>query len=68
MPRQKSATQIAIAGLYLLRQIINQEDGQDLVEYALVIAMVSLLAIAVLANGINGGMMTLSTRLNGAVA
>lgn len=52
-------------------QISKEENGQDLVEYALVIAVVCLGIISgmnTLADGINTAMGTLSTRLSGAVA
>jgi pilus assembly protein Flp/PilA len=52
-------------------QILEEENGQDLVEYALVIAVVCLGIISsmnTLANGINNAMTTLATKLNAAVA
>jgi len=55
----------------VLRQALKDENGQDLVEYALVIAVVCLGIISgmnTLANGINTAMTTLSTRLNTAMA
>ena len=55
----------------MLGQEIKKEDGQDLVEYALVIAVVCLGIIAgmnTLARGINTAMSSLSTRINSAVA
>jgi pilus assembly protein Flp/PilA len=50
---------------------VKEENGQDLVEYALVIAVVCLGIISsmnTLANGINTAMTTLSSNLNAAVA
>jgi pilus assembly protein Flp/PilA len=55
----------------MLVQALKDENGQDLVEYALVIAVVCLGIISgmgTLANGINDAMSTLGTRLNAAVA
>ncbi|MFL6416614.1 MAG: Flp family type IVb pilin [Bryobacteraceae bacterium] len=55
----------------VIREALKDEKGQDLVEYALVIAVVCLGIISgmgTLANGINNAMNTLSTRLNAAVA
>lgn len=55
----------------IVRQALKDENGQDLVEYALVIAVVCLGIISgmgTLANGINTAMSTLSTKLNAAVA
>jgi pilus assembly protein Flp/PilA len=52
-------------------QILKEENGQDLVEYALVIAVVCLGIISgmnTLANGINNAMTTLGSNLNAAVA
>ena len=52
-------------------QAVKEENGQDLVEYALLIAVVCLGIISgmnTLANGINAAMTTLSTNLNAAVA
>jgi pilus assembly protein Flp/PilA len=55
----------------VIRQTLKEENGQDLVEYALVIAVVCLGIISgmnTLANGINAAMTTLSSNLNSAVA
>jgi pilus assembly protein Flp/PilA len=55
----------------VLAQSFKDENGQDLVEYALVIAVVCLGIISgmgTLANGINAAMTTLGTNLNSAVA
>jgi pilus assembly protein Flp/PilA len=55
----------------VLAQTLKDENGQDLVEYALVIAVVCLGIISgmnTLANGINTAMTSLSTNLNSAVA
>jgi pilus assembly protein Flp/PilA len=55
----------------MLWNVIKQDEGQDLVEYALVIAVVCLGIISgmnTLANGINNAMTTLGTKLNSAVA
>ena len=64
-----------ILKLYLkaqaVREAVKEENGQDLVEYALVIAVVCLGIIGgmnTLANGINTAMTTLATNLNAAVA
>ena len=57
--------------LVKLQTLTLREEGQDLVEYALVIAVVCLGIISgmtTLANGINGAMTTLSGKLNTAVA
>lgn len=54
-----------------LAQALKDENGQDLVEYALVIAIVCLGIISgmsTLAQGINAAMITLSGNLNSAVA
>lgn len=65
----------AMLNLYVrsqvLRQALKDEHGQDLVEYALVIAVVCLgitAGMGTLANGINNAMTTLVTKLNAAVA
>jgi len=55
----------------MVRQALKDEEGQDLVEYALVIAVVCLGLISgmnTLANGINAAMGTVSNKLNTAVA
>ncbi len=52
-------------------QTLKDEKGQDLVEYALVIAVVCLGIISgmnTLANGINTAMTSISTKLNSAIA
>jgi pilus assembly protein Flp/PilA len=67
--------QKVVLKLYAQTQIIHQalqeENGQDLVEYALVIAVVCLGIISsmnTLANGINAAMTTIASKLNSAVA
>ena len=55
----------------VIRQALKDENGQDLVEYALVIAVVCLGIISgmnTLANGISTAMSTLSSNLNTAVS
>ena len=55
----------------MVRQALKDENGQDLVEYALVIAVVCLGIISgmnTLANGINAAMGVLSGKLSNAVA
>lgn len=52
-------------------QKVKSENGQDLVEYALVIAVICLAVVSgtdMLADGINTAMMTLAAKLNTAVA
>ncbi len=53
--------------LYVMfRDLKNREDGQDLVEYALVVAFIALGAVAgmgALASGINNAFVTISTTL-----
>ncbi len=47
--------------------IKNNEEGQDLIEYALVVALIALAATAgmgSLANAINSGFTTVATKLN----
>jgi pilus assembly protein Flp/PilA len=72
---EKQVMRNAMLKLYVKAQVIGQalkdEQGQDLVEYALVIAVVCLGIISgmnTLANGINAAMTTISTKLNTAVA
>jgi pilus assembly protein Flp/PilA len=57
--------------LYLfVRGIVLREEGQDLVEYALVVALIAFAAIAgmkSLATGINSAFATISSDLNSAM-
>jgi pilus assembly protein Flp/PilA len=49
-----------------LKNILQDEEGQDLIEYALVVALIALGAVAgmgTLANGINAAFGTVATRL-----
>ena len=49
-----------------LKDILQDEEGQDLIEYALVVALIALGAVAgmgTLANGINAAFGTVATRL-----
>jgi pilus assembly protein Flp/PilA len=53
--------------LYVKYQILMNEDGQDLVEYALVVALIAFAATAgmnTLATNINTAFTTVGTRLN----
>ncbi len=55
----------------MIREALKDEKGQDLVEYALVIAVICLGIVSgmgTLANGINNAMTTVSGKLNNAVA
>lgn len=56
--------------LYIKVQVLlSQEEGQDLVEYALIVALIALAATAgmkTLATAINGGFTTLGTTLTNA--
>ena len=48
------------------RDLMSHEEGQDLVEYSLVVALIAFGAIAdmkVLANGLNNAFITISTTL-----
>lgn len=52
-------------------QVLSQEQGQDLVEYALVVALIALAATAgmgSLASSINGAFTSLGTSLSSSVA
>jgi pilus assembly protein Flp/PilA len=51
--------------------ILKEDSGQDLVEYALVIAVICLGIVSgmgTLANGINNAMSSVSTNLNAAIS
>jgi pilus assembly protein Flp/PilA len=48
------------------QDLMSREEGQDLVEYALVVALIAFGAIAgmkILANGLNNAFVTISTTL-----
>ncbi len=55
--------------LYIkIQDLLSQEEGQDLVEYALIVALIALACCAgmkSLATAINGGFTTLGTTLTG---
>ena len=55
--------------LYIkIQDLLSQEDGQDLVEYALIVALIALACCAgmkSLATAINAGFTTLGTTLSG---
>ena len=66
--------QNAFLKLYVKSQILwealKEEKGQDLIEYALVCALIALAATAgmsTMANAINGAFVTVSGKLNNAV-
>ena len=56
--------------LYIkVQDLLSQEEGQDLVEYALIVALIALAATAgmkTLATAINSGFTTLGTTLTNA--
>ena len=52
-----------------VQDLMSREEGQDLVEYALIVALIALAATAgmnTLATAINGAFTTLGTTLSGA--
>ena len=57
--------------LYIkIQDLLSQDEGQDLVEYALIVALIALAATAgmkTLATAINSGFSTLGTTLNNAI-
>jgi len=57
--------------LYIkIQDLLSQDEGQDLVEYALIVALIALAATAgmkTLATAINTGFSTLGTTLNNAI-
>lgn len=58
--------------LYIMIQnLLSQDEGQDLVEYALIVALLSLAAVAgmkSLATGINGAFSNITNTLNTATS
>jgi len=58
---------VMLLKLYVkFQSLMNREDGQDLVEYALALALIALVAAAgmsALASGINDAFNTISTTL-----
>jgi pilus assembly protein Flp/PilA len=60
-----------LLNLYIKAQeLLAQEEGQDLVEYALIVALIALAATAgmrTLATAINSGFTTLGSTLTGAL-
>jgi pilus assembly protein Flp/PilA len=58
--------------LYIkIQDLLHEEDGQDLVEYALIVALLSLAAVAgmqSLAGGINGAFSNITATLTKATA
>ncbi len=57
--------------LYIkIQDLLSHDEGQDLVEYALIVALIALAATAgmtKLATAINNGFSTLGTTLNNAI-
>ena len=57
--------------MYLLKDALQDEKGQDLVEYALVVALIAFAAtvgMKALATDINGAFTTIGTDLTAAIA
>jgi len=61
----------AILKMYIkFQELASREEGQDLVEYALVVALIAFGATAgmkALASGINGAFSTISTTLSNSI-
>jgi pilus assembly protein Flp/PilA len=60
-----------VTTLQLMRQFLREDSGQDLIEYALVAALIALGAIAAMNNvatGISNAFSTISSNLSSAVA
>jgi pilus assembly protein Flp/PilA len=58
---------VFVKGQVLLATLKNDENGQDLIEYALVVALIAFAATAgmkTLANGINTAFSNIATTLN----
>lgn len=56
--------------LFSIRQVLANEEGQDLVEYALVVALIALAATAgmsSLASSISGGFSNIGTTLTSSI-
>jgi pilus assembly protein Flp/PilA len=56
--------------LYTKAQILREDCGQDLIEYALVVALIAFAAIVgmgTVANGINGAFTNIAAKLNTSV-
>jgi pilus assembly protein Flp/PilA len=56
--------------MYLLKEALQDERGQDLIEYALVVAIIALAAtagIGKLATAVNAAFTTIGTKLTGAL-
>jgi pilus assembly protein Flp/PilA len=56
--------------MYLLKDVLQDARGQDLIEYALIVALIALAATAgmgTLATAINGAFTTIGTKLTTAM-
>jgi pilus assembly protein Flp/PilA len=56
----------ALLRLYIRARVLREDSGQDLVEYALVVALISLAAVGgmkTLAGGINTAFSTLGSKM-----
>ena len=54
-----------------IQNLLSREEGQDLIEYALVVALIAFAATAAmgtLASDINNAFINIGTKLNGAVS
>lgn len=54
-----------------IQSLLSREEGQDLIEYALVVALIAFAATAAmgtLASDINNAFINIGTKLNGAVS
>jgi pilus assembly protein Flp/PilA len=69
-PREIQMNTLLLKMFVKFQDLASREEGQDLVEYALVVALIAFGAIAgmkVLATGLNNAFTTISTTLASAV-
>ena len=71
-PRTETTMKTTMMSIcFKLYRILNREEGQDLIEYALVVALIAFAAVVGMqgvATDINNAFLTIGNKLNNAVA
>jgi pilus assembly protein Flp/PilA len=70
VPATRKETVVKVRILHLLRSLYRDESGQDLIEYALVAALIAFAAVGalgILANGINSAFTVIGSKVGSAI-
>ena len=52
----------------IMKRLVQEEEGQGMIEYALIIALISIVIVAVFATGLDGALATVLSKITTALA